>query len=68
MTNVPNIFQNPNLQNIPPPGGNGFGQGPVPNPSGAPPHLSQAGPPGYNPRNQLPPLQQQSPMHSNPSN
>jgi len=60
-------MQNPNLQNIPPPGGNGFGQGPVPNPSGAPPHLSQAGPPGYNPRNQLPPLQQQSPMHSNPN-
>merc|ERR1719328_34324 len=60
-------MQNPNLQNIPPPGGNGFGQGPVSNPSGVPPHLSQAGLPGYNPRNQLPPLQQQSPMHSNPN-
>jgi len=58
-------IQNPNLQNIPPPGGNGFGQGPIPNQQVGPAHM-QPGGPGYHPRNQFPPLQQQSPMHANP--
>ena len=60
------IQQNPNLQNIPPSGGNGFRQGPMPNQQGAPAHMQSGGSPGYHPRNQPPPLQQQSPMHSNP--
>merc|ERR1712110_318827 len=59
-------IQNPNLQNIPPSGGNGFRQGPMPNQQGAPAHMQSGGSPGYHPRNQPPPLQQQSPMHGNP--
>ena len=38
----------------------------MPNQQGAPAHMQSGGSPGYHPRNQPPPLQQQSPMHSNP--
>lgn len=62
-------MQDPNLQNIPPPGGNGFGGQAGFNQQGGPSHIQHpGGPPGgpFQPRNNFQPPNSGGPMSNNP--